>query len=344
MPKFNFSTEEMQVYDLALDLARGDFSLHVDGDKVSKKDLEDHLRETINNDILKGATLYQAYRRNNIVMFEIIEEIVNTTIAEDVLESPFIDAFVEVKNRALGDKTAFYSEGGLLSVASFAGNHWDTNRQSIDLGEEFTLPKEWIFIHVYDELERFLLGITTLEKLTDKVYKSINKYIQDRLYAQFQNVSNSVPSEFSASGNSEDALGKLCDLVQAAGGYGSLTIAGTKAALRKLVDIVPDKTFANSQKEAKANTGSIGEWEGNKLMVIPQTLKSGTFELALSDKQLFIMGGDVKPIKLEFIGDTRSDMDTTGKKYNDMTMDMQVQTCMGIGMLLPPYFGMFTFA
>ncbi len=344
MPKFNFSTEEMQVYDLALDLARGDFSLHVDGDKVSKKDLEDHLRETINNDILKGATLYQAYRRNNIVMFEIIEEIVNTTIAEDVLESPFIDAFVEVKNRALGDKTAFYSEGGLLSVASFAGNHWDTNRQSIDLGEEFTLPKEWIFIHVYDELERFLLGITTLEKLTDKVYKSINKYIQDRLYAQFQNVSNSVPSEFSASGNSEDALGKLCDLVQAAGGYGSLTIAGTKAALRKLVDIVPDKTFADSQKEAKANTGSIGEWEGNKLMVIPQTLKSGTFELALSDKQLFIMGGDVKPIKLEFIGDTRSDMDTTGKKYNDMTMDMQVQTCMGIGMLLPPYFGMFTFA
>ena len=344
MPKFNFSTEEMQVYDLALDLARGDFSIHVDGDKVSKKDLEDHLRETINNDILKGATLYQAYRRNNIVMFEIIEEIVNTTIAEDVLESPFIDAFVEVKNRALGDKTAFYSEGGLLSVASFAGNHWDTNRQSIDLGEEFTLPKEWIFIHVYDELERFLLGITTLEKLTDKVYKSINKYIQDRLYAQFQNVANSVPSEFSASGNSEAALGKLCDLVQAAGGYGSLTIAGTKAALRKLVDIVPDKTFANSQKEAKANTGSIGEWEGNKLMVIPQTLKSGTFELALSDNQLFIMGGDVKPIKLEFIGDTRSDMDTTGKKYNDMTMDMQVQTCMGIGMLLPPYFGMFTFA
>ena len=343
MPKFNFSTEEMQVYDLALDLARGDFSLHVDGDKVSKKDLEDHLRETINNDILKGATLYQAYRRNNIVMFEIIEEIVNTTIAEDVLESPFIDAFVEVKNRALGDKTAFYSEGGLLSVASFSGDHWDTNRQSIDLGEEFTLPKEWIFIHVYDELERFLLGITTLEKLTDKVYKSINKYIQDRLYAQFQNVSNSVPSEFSASGNSEDALGKLCDLVQAAGGYGSLTIAGTKAALRKLVDIVPDKTFANSQKEAKANTGSIGEWEGNKLMVIPQTLKSGTFELGLNNKQLFVMGGDVKPIKLEIIGDTRT-VEYNAQQTNDMTEGLQIQTQIGMGMILPPYFGVFNFA
>lgn len=344
MPKLNFSTEEMKVYDLTLDLARGDFSLHVDKDKVGRKDLEDYLRDTINNDILKGMTLFQAYRRNNLVMFEIIEEIVNVTIGEDVLNSPFIEAFVEVKNRQLGDKTAFYHEGGLLTVASFAGNHWDTNRQAIDLGEEFNLPKEWVYIHVYDELERFLLKITSLERLTDKIYKSINKYIQDRLYVQFQNVASVIPMDFVRSGNSEDAIGELCDIVQAAGGYDSLTIAGTKGALRKLAGIIPDKMFANSQKEAKASTGSIGDWEGNKLMIIPQTLKSGTFTLALSDSQLFIMGGDVKPIKLEFIGDTRSDMDTTGKKNNDMTFDIQVQTLMGIGMVLPPYFGMFNFA
>lgn len=344
MPKLNFSADEMKVYDLTLDLARGDFSLHVDKDKVGRKDLEEYLRNTINNDILKGATLFQAFRRNNLVMFEIIEEIVNVTIGEDVLSSPFIEAFVEVKNRLLGDKSAFYHEGGLLSVASFAGNHWDTNRQALDLGEEITLPKEWIYIHVYEELERFLLGITTLEKLTDKIYKSINKHIQDRLYVQFQNVASVVPTDFVKSGNSEEAVGALCDLVAAAGGYDSLTIAGTKGALRKLAGIIPDKMFANSQKEAKAQTGSIGDWEGNKLMIIPQTLKSGTFELALNDSQLFIMGGDVKPIKLEFIGDTRSDMDTTGKKNNDMSVDIQVQTLMGIGMLLPPYFGMFNFA
>lgn len=292
MPRTNFSKEEQKVYDLTLDLARGEFSFHVDKDKVGRKDLENYLRETINKDILKGATLYQAYRRNNIVMFEIMEEIVNVTIAEDVLNSPFIESFVEIKNRALGDMSDFYSEGGLLSVASFAGNHWDTNRQTLDIGESFTLPREWVYIHVYDELERFLLGIISLERLTDKVYKSINKYIQDRLYAQFQNVAQAVPAEFSQNGNSEEALGKLVDLVQAAGGYGSITIAGTKAALRKVTNIANEKLFADSQKEAKAQTGSIGEWEGNKLMVIPQTLKSGTFEFALSDDMVFVMGGD----------------------------------------------------
>lgn len=345
MPKMNFTTEEFKVYDLTLDLARGDFSLHVDKEKVGRKDLEEHLRDTINNDILKGATLYQAYRRNNIVLFEIIEEIVNVTISNDVLNCPFIENFVEFKNRALGDRTAWYSEGNnFLTVASFAGNHWDTNREALDNGEEFTLPKEWVYIHVYDELERFLLNITSLEKLTDVIYKSFNKYIKDRLYVQFQNVAASVPSEFSASGNSEEAVGQLCDLIQAAGGYSALTIAGTKAALRKLAGIVPDKMFADSQREAKANTGSIGEWEGNKLMVIPQTLKAGTFELALDDNMIFIMGADVKPIKLEFVGDTRTQEVRDGRINNDMTMELQVQTCLGMGMIVPHAFGVFTFA
>lgn len=346
MSKFNFSTEQKNVLDLSLDLMRGDFSLRGEnGEQLTKKDLENHLRDMFQKDIMQGRTMYQTLRRNDVAFFEIMEEIVNVVIGEDVLNCPFVDSFVEVKNRALGDNTAWYSEGtSLLSVASFAGNHWDTNRQSIDLGDEFTLPREWVFVHVYEELERFLLGITPLEKMMDVISKSVDKYMKDRLYMQFQNVASSVPAEFSAQGNSEEALGDLCDLVQAAGGYDSITIAGTRGALRKIGAIVPQSLIADSQKESKAATGTFGEWDGHKLMLIPQVKKPDAFELALDNDKLFIMGGDVKPIKLEFIGDTRSDMDTTGKKYNDMSVDVQVQTAMAIGMLIPEYFGCFTFA
>lgn len=343
MPKLNFSENEQKIYDLTLDLATGNYSSRIDNEKVSRKDLENYLRDKINNEILQGKTLYQAYRRNNIVLFEIIEEIVDTTIGENIFDSPFVDAFVEFRNRKLGDTTAFYAEGGILTAASFAGNHWDTNRQAVDLGEEITLPKEWVYVHVYEDLERFLLGITPLEKLVDKVYQAINRYIKDRIYAQFQNVANAVPTDFVSTGNSEAAIGALCDKVQAAGGYSSLTIAGTKGALRKFAGVIPDKYFANSQKEAKNSMGAISEWEGNKILVIPQTLKSGTFQTALSDTQVFILGGDTKPIKVEFVGDTRSDIDTTGKKNNDQSVDFQVQTLMGMGMVLPSYFGVFTF-
>lgn len=343
--KTNFSVEDAKIFNLANDLARGDFSLYVDKDKVSRADLEKDLRDRINNDILKGATLYQAYRRNNIVLFEIIEEIVNLTISNDFADIPFIDAFVEFKNRALGDKTAWYSEGkSYVTVAKFAGNHWDTNREALDGGEEYTLEKEWVYIHVYDEFERFLLGIASLERLTDVIYKSFNKYIKERTYVMFQSIMDVVPAEFTANGNSEEAVGNLCDLVQATGGYGSLTIAGTKAALRKLGGIVPDKYFADSQKEAKASTGTIGEWEGNRLMVIPQVIKEGTFKLALDNDVLFIMGGDVKPIKVEFIGDTRTQEVKDHRVNNDMTYDLQVQTLFGMGFELPAAFGMFRFA
>ena len=341
----NFSADEMKVLDLANDLARGDFSLHVDKEKVTRKDLENFLRDTINNDILKGATLYQAYRRNNIVLFEIIEEVVNLTIANDLIEIPFIDNFVEFKNRAFGDKTAWYSEGKTyLSVASFAGNHWDTNREQLDAGAEVTLPKEWCYIHIYDELERFLLNLSSFEKFTDIIYKSFNKYVKERIYMQFQNVMDVVPKEFSANGNSQEAVRNLCDLVQTAGGYGSLTIAGTKGALRKLTDMIPDKYFANSHREAIINTGYLAEWEDSRLMVIPQVLKPNTLELALNDDVVFIMGGDVKPIKFEFIGDTRTQEVRDGRINNDMSMELQVQTCFGIGMMLPEVFGKFTFA
>ena len=345
MVKTNFSATEMEICELTSDLARGDFALHVDEEKLTKKDLEDYARERIQKEILGGSTLFQAFRRNKTVLFEIVEEIVNITLSNDIMDVPFMNNFVEFKNRHLGDKTAWVTEGdSYFSVVKFAGNHWDTNREQMDTGSEFTLPKEWVYIHCYDEFERFLLGIASLERLADTIQRSFNKYIKERCYLQFQNIMDVVPTEFEKSGNSEEAVGNLCDLVQAAGGYGSLTIAGTRAALRKLAGIIPDKYFADSQKEAKSSTGTIAEWEGNKLMVIPQVLKQGTFELALDDDVLFIMGGDVKPIKLEFIGDTRTQDVTDHRVNNDMSYDLQVQTCFGIGLMLPKCFGKFNFA
>lgn len=342
MPRTNFSKDEQKVLDLALDLSRENFSLHIDGNKITKKDLENHLKDTINNDILRGATLFQAYRRNNIVLFEIIEEIVNLSLSEDVIQSPFIQRYVEVKNRLLGDQTAFYAEGTHLVAATFAGNHWDTNRQAIDVGGEVVLPKEWVYVHVYDELDRFLRGLSTMDKLVEKVFAAINKYIQDRLYAMFTVMAEYVPTEFSATGNNEEAVGKLVDLVQAAGGFDKITILGTRGALRKLANIIPDKMFANSQKEAKAATGDIQTWDGNELTLVPQTLKKNDFKLVLPEDTIVIIGND-RPFKLEICGDTRTDSDTTGKKNNDQSVDLQVQTLLGFGCIPGEAYGVFKF-
>ena len=55
MSKFDFSNEEQKAYNLALDLARNDFSR---SGEVTKRDLEESLRNTTNNYILQGNSLY----------------------------------------------------------------------------------------------------------------------------------------------------------------------------------------------------------------------------------------------------------------------------------------------
>ena len=342
MAKFDFTAEQKRAFSLAADLVSGNYSLE---GGLTKKDLENHLRETINNDIFGGLTFKQALRRNKNTVYEVMEQITDIVVGENVLKSAFVDQFVEVKNRAFGDRTDWVTEGdSLLTVASFAGNHWDTNRQSFDSGEKFTLPSEWAFIHVYMEFERFMLGIESFDKLTTAITKSFEAFINERVFAQFHNIASAVPAEFVYNGNSEDAILELCEKLEVFGGYNNMIICGTQAALRKLDGVIPEVMIAESQREARALTGSFGIWNGYKLMRIPQVKKNDAFELALDNNKLFVIGADTKPIKLEYIGDTRAKMIDDEHVNNDLTLDLQVQTKFALGTLLPSYFGVIDLA
>lgn len=342
MTNFDFSTEQKRAFSLAADLVSGDYSLE---GGLTKADLENHLRETINNDILGGLNVRQAVRRNKYAVYEVLEQITDIVVGENVLKSAFVDQFVEVKNRALGDRTDWVTQGDqLLTVATFAGNHWDTNRQSFDSGEKFTLPSEWAFVHVYMEFERFLLGIESFDKLATAITRSFAAFINERVFAQFHNVESAVPSDFVYAGNSEEAIIELCQKLEVFGGYNDMTICGTKGALRKLGNIIPIEIISDSAKEERMLKGYSGIWNGYKTMEIPQVKKNEAFELALDNNKLFVLGTDVKPIKLEYIGDTRVKQIDDEHVNNDLTLDLQVQTKFAIGMLLPEYFGVLNLA
>lgn len=338
MSNFDFSVEEQKAFSLIKDLTSGNYSLE---GGLTRDDLEQHLRDTINDNIFQcGLKPRQALRRNKNLVYEVLEETIDIVVGENVLKSAFIEQFVEVKNRALGDRTDWVTEGdSLLSVASFAGNHWDTDRQLFDSGEKFTLPSEWAFIHVYMEFERFLLGIDSFEKLTKAITKSFESWINERIFAQFHNIASAVPSEFVYSGNDEEAILDLCEKLEVFGGYNNMTICGTQGALRKLGNILPIELLPETLKEQRALTGAYGVWNGYTLMRIPQVKKNDAFELALDNNKLFILGTDTKPIKLEYIGDSRTKMIDDEHVNNDLTLDVQVQTKFALGTLLPAYFG-----
>lgn len=338
MQNFDFSTDKKQVFSLMTDLVSGNYSLE---GGLTKSDLEQHLRDTLNNSIFQcGLKPRQALRRNKNLVYEVMEEMIDIVVGENILKSAFVDQFVEVKNRALGDRTDWVTEGdSLLTVASFAGNHWDTDRQYFDSGEKFTLASEWAFVHVYMEFERFLLGIDSWDKLTNAITKSFDQFINERVFAQFHGIASAVPSEFVYQGNDEEAILELCEKLEVFGGYNNMTICGTQGALRKLGNILPIELLPETLKEQRALTGAYGVWNGYTLMRIPQVKKNDAYELALDNNKLFIVGTDTKPIKLEYIGDSRAKIIDDEHVNNDLTLDIQVQTKFALGTLLPEFFG-----
>lgn len=74
----------------------------------------------------RPADVRRAVRRNQALVFDIIEETVQSLLVTGWGNDPFFQKYVDQRNLALGDKNEFYSEdNSVLSVMKVAGNHHD---------------------------------------------------------------------------------------------------------------------------------------------------------------------------------------------------------------------------
>ena len=68
----------------------------------------------------------QALRRNQALVFDIIEETVQSLLVSGWGNDPFFMKYVDQRNLALGDKNEFIAEDdSIMSVMRVAGNHHD---------------------------------------------------------------------------------------------------------------------------------------------------------------------------------------------------------------------------
>jgi hypothetical protein len=249
---------------------------------------------------------------------------------------------VEVKNYLLGQKNEFIVEDdSTLVVSRISGNHWNIDRQKLTAGKTFDVNTEWFGIRVYDELERFLKGVQTVEKMFAKMQESIQKDIDARVYSAFNGAGTYLPSAFQESGSfDKDTMLELASKVQLAS-QRTVRIAGTKQALAKLDAAIASQWISEEMKNEKHTTGRIKVWEGINTVEIPQTFTRGSYDFKVDDNVLYVLPENFRPIKLYFEGDTRSrelgDHDT-----EDMTIDYQIQTKLGVGVVFDSLFGVYT--
>lgn len=118
-------------------------------DGISVKEANQKIVEIFHNVIgcdekSTKAEIRRGIRRNQAVLFDLIEVVIDDALVSGWQENPFFKEFVEIRNLALGDKNEFYCpDKSVLSVMKVSGNHHDLLRQRLGAGQTFSVETSW---------------------------------------------------------------------------------------------------------------------------------------------------------------------------------------------------------
>lgn len=292
----------------------------------------------------RPADVRRAIRRNQALVFDIIEETIQTLLVTGWGNDPFFQKYVDQRNLALGDKNEFYSEDdSILSVMKVSGNHHDIIRQRLGAGTVQSISTYWCAVKVYSEFERVVTGAEEFAKFVNKMYEAYDRYVKNALYDAMVGYATGLTGQFKKTGSiTSENLNALCDLVSTATGY-PVMVMGTKTALSKVIGLQNAQYISESMKDEHYRTGVLGMWEGKELVEIPQVFEKGKVgQYKIDNTLLWIMPvTDLKFIKLVNEGDTQLRSITDKDTNMDMTYESEIQTKLGVAVMLNSAFGVY---
>ncbi len=318
---------------------------------VSKKQADAKIKEMFRNIIgvdenSTRTEVRKAIRRNQVAVYEIMEEVIDNALVSGWKENPFFKEWVDVRNLALGDKNEFYiADDSDLSVMKVSGNHWDLIRQRVGAGKTQSIDTSWIGLSVYAEYERIITGADDFSALIAKIQKAIDKYVNETLYNTLMSIGANLGTQWYKTGAITDGtkaeLMTLCNDVAYASDTESV-IMGTKQALASVYDLNKVEWASGDMKNEKYTTGRFGFIDGIRIVEIPNGFKKNdTTQYLVDNGVLFIMPVGIDPfIKLVYEGDTRIKNVQDSTTNMDMTYQYTVETKLGVGVLTNAKFGM----
>lgn len=292
----------------------------------------------------------KAIRRNQTVLFELIETVIPNMLQTGWADNPFFMEWVEQVNTDIGDQNIFtVDDNSILEVAKVSGNHWDVDRVKLGKGQSFSIPTSWYAIAVYEEYERLLIG-SDFSKFVTKLYEACDRFVNESIYQAVMDAEQKLPGGASGSGQwvktgELNTAGKatfmqLIEDVQMATGM-EVVIMGTKVALSKLEGMQDINWISNDMKTERNTLGMLGYFEGIRLVEIKQGFRQNdTSNRLVDDKKLLIMPvGDNKFIKYVSEGEPEMRQVNDNTIENDMTYSYTYQFKMGVGVVINMLFG-----
>lgn len=288
---------------------------------------------------------------NGVKFFEVIEEIIDVQIAHGLDGSEFYNQYVESKNMKDGDRNEFWVDDEvLLTVSKVSGENHDLSIQRLGSGQSYHVDTAVYGIKVGGDIRLFLTGRKDWGAFVQAVVDAYLRKVQNIISSQFANGVNLIPVPSTLTGTGALASGTkaafdaIIEKVGAANEC-AVCIMGTKTALKNLNALtkVDWADPAQSVKEAVANTGILGSYEGTTLMEIPQkfTDKSLANPVVANNKLYIMPMVDNKFIKFVDYGETELEVSQKGDTKDDM-QSYEVQRRMGVATLMTRYFGVWT--
>ena len=175
------------------------------------------------------------------------------------------------------------------------------------------------------------------------MYDAYDRYVKNTLHDAMVAYAKELTGQFKVTGTpTADKLNALCDLVSTATGY-PVIIMGTRTALSKVTALQNATYISDAMKDEHYRTGTLGMWEGKELVEIPQVFEKnqvGTYKI--NNGILWIMPvTDLKFIKLVNEGDTQLAQITDKDANMDMTYTAEMQTKLGVAVMLNSAFGVY---
>lgn len=265
----------------------------------SKDDSKEVIRQALIEANGGSTTLnIKTLMRGRNELFDIIETLVDKSVAEGLKGNEFFVNMAESRNLAEGDKPEFVADvDSVLVVSDVARGTQGIRRQRIGEKSKVTLTPTPHAIKIYEELSRILAGNADINDLVDAVIRSVEKQMLDDVYGAWNNITSSTigATYYPVAGAySEDNLIDLIDHVSAANDGVACTLVSTLKGVRKIAPSI----VSNSTKEDYYNRGYSLKWNGVNVQVVPQRHQVGSETFLFDNDKIYVIPtGMDKPIK-----------------------------------------------
>lgn len=363
MRKYNFSSRVMDVFErnetsydqlktAMFDLYNGDLA-----EGVTKREAEDGIRKisleifglTKDSSKRERKRAYEKYGRE---FFDVIEEVIDTTVTTGLKENEWFNTLVNYHNEKDGDENLFVNEHEevILSVARMGKRHHDTMLQRLPENTTYSVDTDVYGVAVGGDIDKYLIGQEDWTKLVDAVTKAFLVKYQEVIFAGVLKAPEKLPVQtgFVETGALNEAnrkkFNKVLQNVSVANDNADVIIMGTMVGLQELENLIKIEWIADSQKESVANMGRLGNYGRYQLVEIPQRFaRNDVTKNVYDDDKLYIFAvGDNKLVDMIDVGETIIDEITDRGEANANISDLmkyEVQREFGASARFGRYFG-----